>query len=94
MAGWRPVTDFPLVIEIDCGQHGMTSQIERDVKRAAYLERNGYRVLRFWNNDVRENIDGVLMVIYDALQKVRTPPTPDPSPPQAGAGEPIALSDA
>lgn len=83
-----------LVIEIDGEQHGMTSQIERDVKRAAYLERNGYRVLRFWNNDVCENIDGVLMVIYDALQKVRTPTTPDPSPPQAGGGEPIALSDA
>ena len=76
-----------LVIEIDGGQHGMTSRIERDLKRAAYLERNGYRVRRFWNNDVRENIDGVLMVICDALQKVRTPPTLDPSPPQAGGGE-------
>jgi very-short-patch-repair endonuclease len=76
-----------LVIEIDGGQHGMTPRIKRDLKRDAYLERNGYRVLRFWNNDVRENIDGVLMVICDALQKVQTPPPPDPSPPQAGGGE-------
>jgi very-short-patch-repair endonuclease len=76
-----------LVIEIDGAQHGMTPRIKRDLKRDTYLERNGYRVLRFWNHDVRENIDGVLMVIRDALQKVRMPPTPDPSPPQVGGGE-------
>jgi very-short-patch-repair endonuclease len=78
-----------LVIEIDGGQHGVAVRIERDLKRDAYLKRNGYRVLRFWNNDLRENIDGVLMVICDALQKVRTPPTPDPPPPPAGGGESV-----
>jgi very-short-patch-repair endonuclease len=76
-----------LVIEIDGGQHGRSSQIRRDLKRDAYLKRNRYRVLRFWNNDVRENIEGVLSVIYAAVENARMPPTPDPSPPQAGGGE-------
>jgi very-short-patch-repair endonuclease len=76
-----------LVIEIDGGQHGRPAQFKRDLRRDAYLRRNGYRVLRFWNNDVRENIEGVLSVIYDALESRQKPPTPDPSPPQAGGGE-------
>jgi very-short-patch-repair endonuclease len=65
-----------LVIEIDGGQHNMATQLKRDVKRDAYLRRNGYRVLRFWNNEVRGNVDGVLSVIWDALEKVPPPPTP------------------
>jgi very-short-patch-repair endonuclease len=77
-----------LVIEIDGSQHGKRSHINRDLKREAYLKRNGYRVLRFWNSEVRENVDGVLNVIWDELKtSTRTPPTPDPSPPQAGGGE-------
>jgi very-short-patch-repair endonuclease len=53
-------TDFAchttkLVIEIDGSQHGQHAQFRRDLKRDAYLKRNGYRVLRFWNSDVREN---------------------------------------
>jgi hypothetical protein len=75
------------MIEIDGGQHGRAAQINRDLKRDAYFKRNGYRVLRFWNNDVRGNIEGVLTVICDALENAQTPPTPDPSPPQAGGGE-------
>ncbi|WPO41850.1 endonuclease domain-containing protein [Tardiphaga sp. 42S5] len=62
-----------LVIELDGGQHDW--QREADVKRTAYIERRGYRVLRFWNHDVLENIDGVLQ----AIQSVVTP-IPDPSP--------------
>ncbi len=54
--------------------------------RTRYLEENGYRVLRFWNNDVLENISGVLATI-DAAVNADRPPTPDPSPPQAGGGE-------
>jgi very-short-patch-repair endonuclease len=57
-----------LVIEIDGGQHGQATQFKHDVKRDAYLSRNGYRVLRFWNNDVRQNIEGVLSVICEALE--------------------------
>ncbi|MEW6452037.1 MAG: DUF559 domain-containing protein [Pseudomonadota bacterium] len=58
-------------------------QAKRDVARDGFLESNGYRVLRFWNNDVMQNLDGVVSVIADALESV-VPPTPDPSPPLRG----------
>ncbi|MGX9390964.1 endonuclease domain-containing protein [Nitrobacteraceae bacterium UC4446_H13] len=76
------LTDFAchtdrIVIEIDGGQHADSAS---DATRTAYLEASGYRVLRFWNNDVLVNIDGVLETIIGALHV--SPPTPDPSPPQ------------
>jgi very-short-patch-repair endonuclease len=72
-----------IVIEVDGGQH---SYSRPDEARTRYLEANGYRVLRFWNNEVYENISGVLLAIDTAIDADR-PPTPDPSPPQAGGGE-------
>ena len=72
-----------LVIEVDGGQHSGSAS---DGVRTRYLEANGYRVLRFWNNDVLTNISGVLSAI-DAVINADRPPTPDPSPPQAGGGE-------
>ncbi|HET6839207.1 MAG TPA: DUF559 domain-containing protein [Bradyrhizobium sp.] len=72
-----------IVIEVDGGQHSLSTS---DEARTRYLEANGYRVLRFWNNEVRDNISGVLMAIDTAINADR-PPTPDPSPPQAGGGE-------
>jgi very-short-patch-repair endonuclease len=71
-----------LVIEVDGGQHSLAS----DDVRTRYLEAAGYRVLRFWNNEIGENIAGVLVTIDAAIDADR-PPTPDPSPPQAGGGE-------
>jgi len=67
-----------LVIELDGGQHEW--QQESDVARTRRIEASGYRVLRFWNNDVIENLDGVLSEVQRTL-----PPTPDPSP--QGGGE-------
>ena len=52
-------------------------------------KQNGYRVLRFWNNDVCENISGVLAAI-DTVINADRPPTPDPSPPQAGEGRRVS----
>jgi very-short-patch-repair endonuclease len=72
-----------LAIELDGGQHGEVAQLARDAKRDEYLRANGYRVLRFWNNDVMANIDGVLEVIAEAVSAA-TPPTPDLSPPLRG----------
>ena len=72
-----------IVIEIDGGQHAVSAS---DGERTRYLDANGYRVLRFWNNEVFENISGVLSTIDTAIHADR-PPTPDPSPPQAGGGE-------
>ena len=60
---------------------------EADALRTAYLNSQGYRGLRFWNNDVLQNIEGVCEVIRKAALEALAPPTPDPSPPQAGGGE-------
>jgi very-short-patch-repair endonuclease len=73
-----------LVIELDGGQHNDAEQLKIDAQRDAYLASKGYRVVRFWNNDVLTNIDGVLSVIADALASAPPPPTPDPSPPLRG----------
>jgi very-short-patch-repair endonuclease len=54
-----------LVIEVDGGQH---HQNQQDVKRDAWLKSEGFRVLRFWNNDVLGNLDGVYQKIEDALR--------------------------
>ncbi len=54
-----------IVIELDGGQH--LEQDEYDAERTLFLESKGYRVLRFWNNDVMNNIDGVLGTIEQAL---------------------------
>jgi very-short-patch-repair endonuclease len=56
-----------LLIEVDGSQHGSAFGAERDTERTAWLEKEGYRVLRFWNNDITGNIDGVMDAIYEAL---------------------------
>lgn len=69
-----------LVIELDGGQHADSS---KDQIRSAYLSNEGHRVMRFWNNEVLDNIDGVLQTIINTIEAL---PTPDPSPPR-GRGE-------
>ncbi len=54
-----------LIIEVDGGHH--LEQQAYDAERTAFLESKGYRVLRFWNNDVMAEIESVLGVILDAL---------------------------
>ena len=68
-----------LAIEVDGGTHADTQAY--DDARSAYLGRRGWRVLRFWNNDITGNLDGAIERILGALQC----PLPDP-PPQAGEG--------
>jgi very-short-patch-repair endonuclease len=68
-----------LVIEVDGETHGASGAY--DDARSVYLEQRGWRVLRFWNNDVIGNLDGVIERILEALQC----PLPDP-PPHAGEG--------
>ena len=50
------------------GWHSLRLQREYDEERTKYLEAGGYRVLRFWNNDVMNNMENVLQVIWNALQ--------------------------
>ena len=74
-----------LVIEVDGSQH--FAQIAYDEKRTAWLVQSGYRVLRFWDNDVLTQTDAVMQTIFDAL----TAPHPNPAPrfalPVSGARE-------
>ncbi len=48
-----------LVIELDGGQHAETQHAVRDAKRDAWLTSQGFTVLRFWDNEILQNIDGV-----------------------------------
>ena len=54
-----------LLIEVDGGQHAENE--EYDAARTALLENAGYRVLRFWNNEIFENLDGVLERVREVL---------------------------
>ena len=69
-----------LVIEIDGGQHAMNA--ETDSRRTRFLNSQGCVVLRFWNNDVIDNLDGVLTMIGEALDNR---PSPDPSRKREGS---------
>jgi very-short-patch-repair endonuclease len=57
-----------LVIELDGGQHAGNPA---DVERTRIIEANGYRVIRFWNNDVLANTEGVLEVIAREVRLAR-----------------------
>ena len=68
-----------LIIELDGGQHALNA--DADANRSKFLESRGYRVIRFWNNEVLENIDGVVTVIEQTLAD-----RPSPTPPGNGRG--------
>ncbi|MHA1538640.1 MAG: endonuclease domain-containing protein [Alphaproteobacteria bacterium] len=70
-----------LIVEIDGGQHAIDPG--KDNKRTANLEENGYQVIRFWNNEVLGNVEGVLTEILRVLD---AHPSPQPSP-RRGEGE-------
>jgi very-short-patch-repair endonuclease len=57
-----------LIIEVDGDSHGEDREMIADAKRTEFLESRGYRVLRFWNNDVLTNIEGVMTLIASALE--------------------------
>ena len=56
-----------VVVEVDGSQHGQDEGRARDEVRDAVLQREGFRVLRFWNREVMENLDGVMQTIFGAL---------------------------
>ncbi len=60
-----------LVVEVDGGQHAI--DVATDQARTAYLETRGYRVIRFWNNEVLESIDWVVQEIERALTEQALP---------------------
>ena len=73
-----------LVIELDGGQHG--EALEYDDRRTAFLKGRGYHVIRFWNDDVFLNLDGVITTILSALKDRPSPSRLCRSSPSAPAG--------
>jgi very-short-patch-repair endonuclease len=72
-----------LVVELDGGQHATTQQ-DYDERRTQWLKSQGYRVLRFWNNDVlRTPRDVGEEILRVAREQSETPP---PTPPHKGEG--------
>lgn len=67
--------DRRVIVELDGGQHA--AQEEYDSKRDAFLTAQGYRILRFWNNELSENPEGVLSRLIETLGVA---PSPQPSP--------------
>ena len=57
-----------LVIELDGDSHGSDKSAIYDERRNAFMEAQGWIVLRFWNSEIYENIDGVLTTILDAAE--------------------------
>lgn len=73
-----------LVVELDGSQHA--AMTAADVERTRRIEAEGYRVIRFWNNDLTSNMEGVLEAILSAASPgVERGPTPQP-PPARGRG--------
>ena len=66
-----------LIVEVDGGQHFGS---EKDVERTNWLENEGFKVVRFWNNEIIRNVEGV----YSKIVK-KNSPSPSPSP--QGRGE-------
>ena len=75
-----------LIVELDGYSHD--TRTEHDNRRDAFLETEGYHVLRFTNADVLGNLDGVVQTI--ALAFAEAHPPPPPAPPASGWGEILA----
>ena len=76
-----------LVIELDGSGHNSESRKREDQERTAFLEQGGYRVLRFWNNEVMENLEGVVEMILNYLGDSPRGECPPLAPPAGGGGK-------
>ncbi|HET7883367.1 MAG TPA: DUF559 domain-containing protein [Acetobacteraceae bacterium] len=72
-----------IAVEADGGQHNQPGE---HAARDRYLQERGWLVLRFWNNEMLENIDGVIAVIHKACQQRAATPLPNPPPLRGGGG--------
>ena len=71
-AGRSYIVDFVcfeanLIIELDGGQHGFDENLAADAARTAYLQSEGFRVMRYWNMELIENFDGAMVGICQEL---------------------------
>lgn len=70
---YKYIVDFcceekKVVIEIDGGQHNEPGNIKSDEIRTKIINSEGYKVIRFWNNEINENIDGVYLRLLDVFK--------------------------
>jgi very-short-patch-repair endonuclease len=99
LGGWKFRRQYPVgpfivdficveknvVIEVDGGQHAENE--EQDIQRSAYLNKMGYQVVRFWNNQVLQETEAVLEAIFATLANGKeNSPSPQPSPPLGERG--------
>jgi very-short-patch-repair endonuclease len=76
-----------LIVEVDGGQHNFDEHARHDGMRDQGFDRSGSKVLRFWNNDVDRNLEGVLAIIDSTLRQATPPGGPaDRHPPLSGEG--------
>jgi len=82
-----------LIIEVDGSQHDEEVNRARDEERTSFLNRCGYRVMRYSNYDVLQNLDGVVRDIFEAASQRKcmkfamlAAPPPDPSSPLGSEG--------
>src|SRR5690606_835203 len=78
-----------LCIELDGGQHNEPDHIKHDERRTAFLEQQGIRVIRIWNNDVLTNMEGTLEYIAQFIPSPDAPTARHPLP--AGEGKSIRI---
>ncbi len=79
--------ELRLIVEVDGGQH---CESKADEVRTEYLNKAGFQVLRFWNNDVLSNMDGVILSLQETISRLKS--TSAPSPAIAGEGRGEGLS--
>lgn len=70
--------ELKLIIEADGGQHAERQAY--DANRSRWLQSKGWRVLRFWNNEIQDNIEGVTETLLEAVRFLENNPSPYPLP--------------
>ena len=73
-----------LAVELDGGQHAEAENVARDFRRTAWLESQGWTVVRFWNAEVRENPEGVGLAILARAAECLGGTHPQPLPEREG----------
>ena len=75
-----------VIVEADGGEHGLPEGTERDRIRDAFLRSQGFQILRFWNSDIDQNLEGVMETIFAALKTPTPASLRSADPPHKGEG--------
>jgi crossover junction endodeoxyribonuclease RuvC len=83
--------DHRLIVELDGGQHA--ERIDQDARRTVVLQQAGFRVIRFWNNEVNDNLEGVLETILARMTETASLRRPPPQPLHRGGRGALGVDD-